>query len=36
VPIARPRDDLAAIRGTTEFAETRYNIWRALHKDTVH
>jgi NitT/TauT family transport system ATP-binding protein len=37
VPIARPRDDLAAIRGTPEFADTRYQIWRALHaRETVH
>jgi NitT/TauT family transport system ATP-binding protein len=31
VPLARPRGDLAAIRGSAEFAETRYHIWRALH-----
>jgi NitT/TauT family transport system ATP-binding protein len=31
VPLARPRADLAAIRGSAQFAETRYNIWRALH-----
>ena len=31
VPLTRPRDDLATIRGTPEFAETRYRIWRALH-----
>jgi NitT/TauT family transport system ATP-binding protein len=37
VPIPRPRDDLAAIRGTSEFADTRYQIWRALHaRETVH
>jgi NitT/TauT family transport system ATP-binding protein len=37
VPIPRPRDDLATIRGTTEFADTRYQIWRALHaQETVH
>src|SRR5665213_1540383 len=37
VPIARPRDDLATIRGTQEFADTRYQIWRALHAgETVH
>jgi NitT/TauT family transport system ATP-binding protein len=37
VPIPRPRDDLAAIRGTSEFAEVRYEIWRALHaKEAVH
>ena len=31
VPLPRPRGDLAALRGQTEFAETRYRIWRALH-----
>jgi NitT/TauT family transport system ATP-binding protein len=31
VPLPRPRDDLATVRGRTEFAETRYRIWRALH-----
>ena len=31
VPLVRPRADLAAIRGSAEFAETRYHIWRALH-----
>jgi hypothetical protein len=37
VPIPRPRDDLAANRGTSEFAEVRYEIWRALHaKEAVH
>jgi NitT/TauT family transport system ATP-binding protein len=37
VPLTRPRDDLATIRGTPEFAETRYQIWRALHaKQSVH
>jgi NitT/TauT family transport system ATP-binding protein len=31
VPLPRPRDDLAKIRGSDAFAETRYHIWRALH-----
>jgi hypothetical protein len=31
VPLPRPRDDLAAIRGSDAFAQTRYHIWRALH-----
>jgi len=37
VPLARPRPDLGIVRGTPEFAETRYKIWRALHDPpTVH
>jgi len=31
VPLPRPRDDLAKIRGSEEFSQTRYHIWRALH-----
>src|ERR1700677_2851833 len=31
VPLLRPRDDLATIRGSDAFAQTRYHIWRALH-----
>ncbi|MBI1204165.1 MAG: ATP-binding cassette domain-containing protein [Rhodopseudomonas sp.] len=31
VPLARPRPDLGIVRGTVEFAETRYKIWQALH-----
>jgi NitT/TauT family transport system ATP-binding protein len=31
VPLRRPRDDLAKIRGSDEFAQTRYHIWKALH-----
>jgi hypothetical protein len=31
VPLPRPRGNLGAIRGSSEFAETRYHIWRALH-----
>jgi NitT/TauT family transport system ATP-binding protein len=33
VPLPRPRDDLAAARGSNEFAQTRYHVWRALHAD---
>src|ERR1700674_3811171 len=38
VPLPRPRGDLGAIRGTTEFAQTRYRLWQALHAGagTVH
>jgi len=31
VPLPRPRDDLAKIRGSEQFAQTRYHIWQALH-----
>jgi NitT/TauT family transport system ATP-binding protein len=31
VPLARPRPDLGLVRGTPEFAETRYRVWQALH-----
>src|ERR1044072_131581 len=31
VPLGRPRPDLGLVRGTPEFAETRYKVWRALH-----
>ncbi len=31
VPLPRPRGDLAAIRGSDAFAQTRYHIWQALH-----
>jgi NitT/TauT family transport system ATP-binding protein len=31
VPLPRPRGDLGAVRGTREFAETRYQVWKALH-----
>jgi NitT/TauT family transport system ATP-binding protein len=33
VPLARPRADLVEVRGTSEFAETRYKVWRELHED---
>jgi len=37
VPLKRPRPDLGLVRGTPEFSETRYKIWRELHDDeTVH
>jgi NitT/TauT family transport system ATP-binding protein len=38
VPLPRPRDDLARIRGSDDFAQTRYHIWQALHAgaETVH
>ena len=38
VPLPRPRDDLAEIRGSDAFAQTRYHIWQALHAGapTVH
>jgi NitT/TauT family transport system ATP-binding protein len=31
VPLPRPRSDLAALRGSSEFAATRYKIWQAVH-----
>src|SRR5262249_32189424 len=31
VPLPRPRHDLGAARGTKEFADTRYHVWKALH-----
>jgi NitT/TauT family transport system ATP-binding protein len=31
VPLARPRPDLGTVRGTREFADTRYRVWQALH-----
>ena len=37
VPLKRPRPDLGVVRGTAEFAETRYKVWRAIHDGaTVH
>jgi ABC-type nitrate/sulfonate/bicarbonate transport system ATPase subunit len=32
VPLPRPRGDLGVVRGTREFAETRYHVWKALHE----
>jgi len=34
VPLPRPRGDLGLARGTKEFADTRYRVWRALHADS--
>jgi NitT/TauT family transport system ATP-binding protein len=34
VPLKRPRPDLSLVRGMSEFAETRYKVWRALHDGT--
>jgi NitT/TauT family transport system ATP-binding protein len=31
VPLTRPRADLSMVRGLSEFADTRYKIWRMLH-----
>jgi ABC-type nitrate/sulfonate/bicarbonate transport system ATPase subunit len=31
VPLKRPRPDLGIVRGTPEFADTRYRVWKALH-----
>ena len=31
VPLGRAREDLAAVRGTPQFIETRYRIWRSMH-----
>src|SRR5438067_4129676 len=38
VPLSRPRPDLGLVRGTPEFAETRYRVWKTLHTQgaTVH
>jgi NitT/TauT family transport system ATP-binding protein len=38
VPLPRPRADLANLRGSAEFAATRYKIWQTLHAaaGTVH
>ncbi len=36
VPLTRPRGDLVEVRGTVEFADTRYKVWRELHEDLVH
>jgi len=32
VPLPRPRGDLGVVRGTPEFAATRYHVWRALRE----
>jgi len=35
VPLKRPRPDLGIVRGTPEFAKTRYGVWKAIHDDAV-
>ena len=32
VPLPRPRPDLGVVRGMSEFTETRYRVWKALHE----
>jgi NitT/TauT family transport system ATP-binding protein len=32
VPLGRPRPDLGIVRGTSDFADTRYHVWKALHE----
>jgi hypothetical protein len=32
VPLGRPRSDLGIVRGTSDFADTRYRVWKALHE----
>ncbi len=37
VPLKRPRGDLGIVRGSPEFTDTRYKVWRVLHDaPTVH
>jgi NitT/TauT family transport system ATP-binding protein len=37
VPLKRPRGDLGIVRGSREFTDTRYKVWRLLHDaPTVH
>ena len=38
VPLSRPRPDLGIVRGTSEFSDTRYRVWKALHESagTLH
>jgi NitT/TauT family transport system ATP-binding protein len=31
VSLPRPRGDLGALRGSAEFADTRYRLWRAIN-----
>ena len=35
VPLPRPRGGLASLRGSPDFTETRYKVWRALHAANV-
>ena len=32
VPLSRPRADLGIVRGTPDFTEARYRVWKALHE----
>ena len=32
VPLSRPRSDLGIVRGTADFADTRYRVWKLLHE----
>ena len=32
VPLPRPRGDGGTVRGTREFADTRYRVWQTLHR----
>src|SRR5499426_2806569 len=32
VPLGRPRPDLGIVRGTPDFTDTRYRVWKALHE----
>ena len=34
VALPRPRGGAGAVRATQEFADTRYRVWRTLHRDT--
>jgi NitT/TauT family transport system ATP-binding protein len=36
VNLPRPRGDLGALRGSAEFADTRYRLWRAINVQTKH
>jgi NitT/TauT family transport system ATP-binding protein len=38
VPLSRPRPDLGIVRGTSEFSDTRYRVWKTLHESagTLH
>jgi NitT/TauT family transport system ATP-binding protein len=36
VDLPRPRGDLGALRGSTEFADTRYRLWRAINAQSKH
>jgi NitT/TauT family transport system ATP-binding protein len=36
VDLPRPRGDLGALRGSAEFADTRYRLWRAINAQSKH